>query len=93
MRKKRLFIIITILAVLSLSLILVGCKREEAGEVKVTFKAEGSPDIVITVKKGGSLSEIPQVPLKVGNYGRWDVEIFGGKKKISKFMRYTRRKV
>lgn len=42
----------------------------------VTFKSEGNDDIVIIVKHGDELTEIPNVPAKLGHIGQWDVTDF-----------------
>ncbi len=42
----------------------------------VTFKSDGNDDIVIIVKHGDELTEIPNVPAKLGYVGQWDVTDF-----------------
>lgn len=42
----------------------------------VTFKSEGNDDIVIIVRHGDELTEVPNVPAKLGYIGQWDVTDF-----------------
>ncbi|MCL2151384.1 MAG: InlB B-repeat-containing protein [Oscillospiraceae bacterium] len=43
---------------------------------KITFKSEGFDDIIILVRHGESLAEIPPVPKKPGMNGQWDISDF-----------------
>lgn len=42
----------------------------------VTFKADGAPDMMKTVFEGATLADIPEVPLKTGMNGVWDMQDF-----------------
>ena len=42
----------------------------------VTFKAEGHDDIIVLVRDGDSLEEIPAVPKNNGRPGQWDINDF-----------------
>ncbi len=42
----------------------------------VTFKAEGHDDVIILVKDGATLEDLPLVPKKYGFAGQWDVQNF-----------------
>lgn len=44
--------------------------------MKITFKAEGFSDVVVTVPYGSDLVDIPQVPNKTGFTGIWDITDF-----------------
>ncbi len=75
---------ITLLAVLALSLCFTACKKPETpdtgdGPVKVniTFRQDGHDDIVKTVERGGALTDIPSPAQdKTGYTFAWDVTDF-----------------
>ena len=42
----------------------------------VTFKAEGSDDIIVLVRDGEDLVDVPEVPFRDGFAGQWDIDDF-----------------
>ena len=42
----------------------------------VTFRAEGEDDVIVIVRDGAAVEEIPEVPAREGYDGAWDIEDF-----------------
>ena len=74
--KKKCFKVLAVSLLLSMtSAIANGCSCN-VGKVKVTFVTENNSDIIRYVKKGKSLTEIPETPTVKGKYCLWDTDNF-----------------